>query len=212
MKIDKENKMHLAGKKYKTDKVFRHEYHKIYPQFIEKFYNISGGIIEIGLKAGASLKMWLEIFPKMHIYALDRDPKVFPLERHTTIKADQSSKSDLQHALSIIQHPIYFINDDGSHIPDHQVLTFNVMFPKLESGGVYIIEDIETSYWKNRQNCGYSVNYGLNHPKSCIEKFKNVIDGVNYNFSKTYPDSGIQHQEQISSVTFAKNCIVIIKK
>lgn len=206
-------KMYLSGKKYKTDKIAKHEYHNIYPRYIEQFYNISGGMIEIGLLNGASLKMWLDVFPKMHVYVLDHKPKTYDLDRHTVIKADQSSKSDLEHSLSMIQHPIYFINDDGSHIPEDQILTFNVLFPKLESGGVYIIEDIETSYWEERRKCQHvPLRYGREHPKSCVVIFKQVIDAINYKFSNYLPDCGVDHMEHISSVTFAKNCIVITKK
>tara|TARA_B100002019_G_scaffold192898_1_gene166912 strand:- start:207 stop:857 length:651 start_codon:yes stop_codon:yes gene_type:complete len=212
VKMSKENKMHKLAKKYGTDKVTRHNYHNIFPFYIEKFYDKSGGMIEIGLKKGASLRMHLHLFPKMHVYGLDIDPKQKDGDRHTIIKCDQSLETDLKNAMTKIKHPIYYINDDGSHIPEHQVLTFNVMFPKLESGGVYIIEDIETSYWKNRKIYGrYDVKYGIYHPKNCIEIFKKVVDGVNNKYSKTY-SSEIHHQEKIHSVTFAENCIIIIKK
>jgi hypothetical protein len=87
----------------------------------------------------------------------------------------------------------------------------------LESGGVYIIEDISTSYSKRGKiyrrlpSGGYPLRYGLGHPKSFVEIFKKVVDGVNNKYSNTYSDE-IQHQEQIHSITFAKNCIIIIKK
>lgn len=210
--MSKENKMHKLAKKYGTDKVTRHNYHNIYPFYIEKLYDKSGGMIEIGLRKGASLRMYLDLFPNMHVYGLDIEPEQKDGDRHTIIKCDQSLETDLKNAMTKIKHPIYYINDDGSHIPEHQVLTFNVMFPKLESGGVYIIEDIQTSYWKKiRIYDKYDVNYGIYHPKNCIEIFKKVIDGVNNKYSKTY-SSEIHHQEKIHSVTFAENCIIIIKK
>ena len=37
------------------------------------------------------------------------------------------------------------IIDDGSHIEEHQIFTFGVLFPKLKPGGVYIVEDISSS-------------------------------------------------------------------
>jgi hypothetical protein len=205
-----ENLMHEIGKRYGTDKIHNHSYHEIFPFYIEKFYDKSGGMIEIGLKEGKSLSMWLELFPRMHIYGLDISPSKISGERYTIIKADQSSESDLQVALGTINHPIYFINDDGSHIPEHQLLTFNVLFPKLESGGVYIIEDIQTSYWVEGENCGYETRYGVGHPDSLVEIFKNVVDGVNYRYSQTR-NGLVEHQEHIHSVVFARNCIIINK-
>jgi len=211
-KMSEENKMYKLCRKYGTDKVTRHNYHNIFPFYIEKFYDKSGGMIEVGLQKGSSLKMYLDLFPKMHIYGLDIEPSPTRGDRHTIIKCDQSLETDLKNAMAKIKHPIYFINDDGSHIPEHQVLTFNMTFPTLESGGVYIIEDIETSYWKRRKIYKkYEVNYGIRNPKNCIEIFKKVVEGINYKCTKTY-SSEVMHQEQIHSVTFAENCIIIIKK
>ncbi|MFK7058789.1 CmcI family methyltransferase [Flavobacterium oreochromis] len=40
------------------------------------------------------------------------------------------------------------IIDDGSHINDHVIKTFEYLFPRLKKGGYYVIEDTQTSYWK----------------------------------------------------------------
>ena len=41
---------------------------------------------------------------------------------------------------------VELIVDDGSHVPEHQILSFNFLFKNLLSpGSTYIIEDIETS-------------------------------------------------------------------
>lgn len=208
------NTMQLIGKKYKTDKITHHKYHEIYPTYIEKFYQTNGGIIEIGLEpqsGNASLSMWLELFPKMHIYGLDRGtPNEFK-DRYTILQCDQSDSEQLDKCTDNINHPIYFINDDGSHIPEHQLLTFNKLFPLLEVGGVYIIEDIETSYWTKGGLYGYQTRYGKGHEKSIVEIFKQSIDGVNMEFSQS-SEGQVEHQKEIGSITFAKNCIIITKR
>jgi hypothetical protein len=207
------NRFLEIGRKHGTDKVYLHNYHEIYPQYIEKHYNSEGGMVEVGLLGGASLKLWLELFPNMHIYGLDINPPmgIERHERYTLIKTDQSIQSDLDNAFSKIEHPIWFINDDGSHIPEHQLLTFNTLFPKLEVGGVYIIEDIETSYWTQHGLYGYTTRYGLGHPKSIIEIFKKSIDGVNHRYLLNPDFSVVKHQKQFHSITFAQNCIIIVK-
>jgi hypothetical protein len=90
--------------------------------------------------------MWLDLFPNAYIYGMD-----FYLHskgnRYNVIQEDQSKIDDLNIVKSQINSKLFFINDDGSHIPEHQLLSFNILFPKLCEGGVYIIEDIETSYW-----------------------------------------------------------------
>ena len=96
-------------------------------------------------------------------------------------------------------------------LPEHQLLTFNKLFPVLEENGVYIIEDIETSYWTKNGLYGYKTNYGYKHPKSIVELFKNVIDCVNNEFMLKTIATPIKHLDMIKSITFAYNCIIIVK-
>lgn len=206
------NKMKTAGRH--SDKIKHHKYHEIYPTYIEKFYNNTGGIVEIGLqpKTGlASLTMWLELFPNMHIYGLDKGTPDESKDRYTIFNCDQSDAHQLDKCIEKMNHPVYLINDDGSHIPEHQLLTFNKLFPLLEVGGVYIIEDVETSYWTKGALYGYKTRYGKGHPRSIIEIFKQAIDGVNLEFSQS-AEGQVKHQEKISSISFAKNCIIITKR
>lgn len=37
--------------------------------------------------------------------------------------------------------------DDGSHHMDHIPVTLETLFPRLAENGVYMIEDLHTSYW-----------------------------------------------------------------
>lgn len=206
--------MYEIGLKTGTDKISEHRYHETYPTYIERLYDLPGGMIEIGLepKHGlASLNMWKELFPNMHIYGLDITTPDEEGERYTIYQCDQSQAADLDKCIQKIKPPIHFINDDGSHIPEHQILTFNKLFPLLEVGGVYIIEDIETSYWTEGNVYGYPTKYGKNHPMSIVEIFKRAVDGVNGTFSRSTKGK-VKHQKQIASISFAKNCIMISKK
>lgn len=44
--------------------------------------------------------------------------------------------------------PYDIIIDDGSHMVRHVIASFEALFPYLRRGGLYIIEDLHTSYWK----------------------------------------------------------------
>jgi hypothetical protein len=118
---------------------------------------------------------------------------------------------------------IFFIVDDGSHRPEHQVNSFNYFFSELLlMGGTYIIEDIETSYWR----VGYAhigeFRYGYKHANSAIEIFKHLADDINYEFlsdeDREKQDSllekvfSLKTRNFVSSVTFGHNCIIIVKK
>jgi hypothetical protein len=47
--------------------------------------------------------------------------------------------------------------DDCSHLTDHVITTFNYAFLHcLAEGGIYFIEDLNTSYWENYRTSNYS--------------------------------------------------------
>lgn len=207
------NPLTIYGTLYNTDKVTHHEYDQIYDKFISPFYNDEGIMIEIGIDRGASLKMWLDVFKKAFIYGLDIN-HFSEGGRYKILQIDQSKSDQLDLVTQELKNKrVFFINDDGSHIPEHQLLTFNKLFPLLIEGGVYIIEDVEVSYWKRGTIYGYPSEYGYKHPKSITEIFKNAIDIVNREFcgeTACHIDSDLQMS--IDQVTFARNCIIITKR
>lgn len=207
----KDNPMEILGNKHNTDKVTHHKYHEIYDFFLNSHYKEKGAILEIGTKEGASLNMWKELFPNAFIYGMDIG-KESKGERYQIFRGDQSNLNHLDQLTKKLKTDnLFFINDDGSHIPEHQLLTFNVLFPLLSEGGIYIIEDIETSYWTKNGLYGYKTKYGYKHPKSIIEIFKDVVDTINSEFSRK-TECNVKHLDYIANITFSKNCIIIAKK
>ncbi len=217
--------MMLIGNIHDTDKVTYHGYHRFYPRYIKEFQSYDNmGMIEIGMDKLKSLNMWLEYFPKAFIYGVDIGIKDKG-ERHLIFQADQSDLAALMELSKVIKnkgHNIYFINDDGSHVPSHIYITFDFLFYDiLEEGGVYIIEDIETSYWKNGNLYGYNVKFGYLHKESVIEIFKQLVDDLNKEYL-TQEDREVQRSKVgiisektkslISTITFGQNCIIITKK
>lgn len=90
---------------------------------------------------------------------------------------DQSDTQFLQRMKADLSHVQFdVIVDDGSHVPWHQLLTFEIMFDTwLKPGGLYIIEDVETSYWDgtNPRIYGYDIiDAGVGRKGSVVEKFK----------------------------------------
>lgn len=205
------NKMLEIGTQCQTDKVTWHNYHEIYELFLKNFYSNPGAMLEIGIDQGSSLNMWLELFPNAFIYGMDIG-KQYSGTRYNVIQGDQSNIVDLNKVNSAInKNTVFFINDDGSHIPEHQLLTFNTLFPTLCEGGIYIIEDIETSYWTKGDCYGYQTKYGYKNKRSIIEIFKDIVDTINSEFAGKHHND-VMHHDKIASITFFKNCIIIVKK
>lgn len=206
------------GIKYKTDKLTHHGYHRFYDMYLYPIRNEKINLLEIGVDSERSFKMWLDMFPNATIYGMDIGfEKKYP--RGEIFKGDQSKIEDLEHVVEQTSK-CQVIIDDGSHVPEHQLLTFNYMFNKcLDYGGTYIIEDIETSYWKDSELYGYPVSAGYNAKNSIVKIFKDVIDIVNFEFmnktnlKKLVSKSLISFNnlKYISSINFGGNCIIIKK-
>jgi hypothetical protein len=222
--------MACLGAQTGTDKVTHHGYHRYYPLHLERFRFITEpwAMLEIGIDQSKSLEMWKKYFPSnVFVYGLDIGVAAEG-ERFQIFQADQSKLGDLQKVMDSIQSPpspspIHFILDDGSHIPEHQILTFNTFFTSLLTpGGVYIIEDIETSYWTRGGLYGYSTHYGYHHNRSLVEIFKDLVDDVNNEFLNSRnrerqnhslePILSLEARSSIGSITFGQNCIIVAKK
>ena len=42
------------------------------------------------------------------------------------------------------------IIDDGSHLNEHVIESFRLLFPSLAPGGLYVVEDTQTSYLESK--------------------------------------------------------------
>jgi len=206
------NYMITLGSIYSIDRLKSNDFTYLYPMFLQNIYNLKDtSMIEIGMSP-SSIRIWLELFKDIHLYSLDIYNENYESERVTSVCLDQSNKKDLSMFKKRNLKSVSLIIDDGSHIPEHQLLTFNEIFPILEVDGIYIIENIQTSYWTKRGLYGYTTQYGYKDPKSIVEIFKNIVDCVNMEFIKEPLLSPINHLENIGSITFGKNCIIITKK
>lgn len=216
------NEIEIYGMHYKTDKIYQHGYHRFYNKELLEYKNMHGsGILEIGVYNFNSINMWKSYFPYAFIYGMDID-KEYKDERSEVFKGDQSDVNSLEIIKNQLNHPIFFINDDGSHIPEHQLLSFDYLFSNvLQDGGIYIIEDIEVSYWKKGSIYGYPTNYGFGNNLSIIEKFKLLVDYVNHPFlneadKKLLDEStsfiSSKTKDAILTINFSENCIIIKKR
>ena len=99
------------------------------------------------------------------------------------------------------------IIDDGSHINEHVIKTFNLLFPKLKDGGIYVIEDTQTSYWDDFGGDSQD----LDNSKTLMNFFKSLTDTLN---NKEFIIPGYKQSyfdKKIISMHFYHNLIFIYK-
>lgn len=103
--------------------------------------------------------------------------------------------------------------DDGSHVPQHQLAALRLLFTHaLKPGGVYIVEDVETSYWTDGLLYGQHIHAGAGRSGSAMEVLKKLGDAVNAEFFDPSFDPLPPLGSLVSSVTFGHNCVVLVKK
>lgn len=123
-----------------------HKYTLVYEKFMEPFRKEKINLLEIGLWCpffpGASVKAWNEYFEKAKYYGIDIvDCRHLNSDRSQIDIVDQTSKNMLEEYIK--NKPKFkFIIDDGCHEASAIIRSLASLFPHLESGGVYFIEDL----------------------------------------------------------------------
>lgn len=151
-----------------------HHYFDIYHNHFCRFRNLPVAVLEIGVYKGGSLQMWKSYFGnKAKIYGVDIDPLCKELEEDQIKifigdQADRIFLRELRDEIGMID----ILIDDGGHTMIQQLNTFEELFPWVSETGVYLIEDLHTSYWEE---------YGGGYKKqgSFIEYAKDFIDRIN---------------------------------
>lgn len=97
--------------------------------------------LEIGLAMGKSIELFDEYFENSKIYGVDISV-VFEIGKYkNNVKIVQADGTKPEF-LNQINDKFDVVIDDGSHMTQDQIDTFNIIKPHMKNGGVYIIEDI----------------------------------------------------------------------
>lgn len=142
------------GRLYGTNKASTKQlYTPYYEQHFSGFRRKPIRLLEIGIggygagpmSGGGSLRMWRSWMPRAQIVGIDLDIREFSEPRVTTFAGSQTDTSFL-HWVCDRSGPFDIVIDDGSHMNDHIAVSFRTLWPLLQPGGVYVIEDLGTSY------------------------------------------------------------------
>lgn len=201
-----------------TDKIVHHGYHRFYPWFLRQFRGQRVRFLEIGLDHLGSVTLWRRYFgEELVLHGIDRDKKQSDDHNVFFHKLDQSNAAELRQFVSSVGTNFDVILDDGSHIPEHQLLSLEILWSLLSPGGFYILEDTETSYWGKSELYGYEFDSRV--PSSnLIHQFRAAIDAVNFEFLPEQLKYKLQGHPlkavlaDIEMVSFGQNCIILLKK
>ena len=142
--------------KYGTDKVTTHHYEYVYGQLVAPIRFVEIHFLEIGLGCsmsygpGKSLLVWKEFMPNANISILEFDEECArPFKSQVThlFVGDQSDLNVLEMIGKTTNEMFDLIVDDGGHTRKQQINSLIGLWPFIrKNGGIYIIEDIFTSF------------------------------------------------------------------
>ena len=194
-----------------TDKWGNHWYTQHYQRYFEPLRNKRLNVLEIGVggyeardEGGESLRMWKTYFRKSRIVGIDIYDKSDLSERRIDIRQCDQTDSEALRRLSREYGGFDIIIDDGSHLNEHVIKSFQVLFPLLRQNGLYVVEDTQTAYWPTWGG-------GINDPRSSMAFFKTLADGLNHveypiaNYDPNYFD------QNVVEIAFFHNLIFIRK-
>lgn len=139
------------GALHGTDKVDKWHTHvgrtnaAVYDMYLKGWRRDHFRMLEIGVLDGASLRMWRSYFPNANITGLDIDPRVRAMQREG-FEILVGSQADEQLLAEAAGQDLRFVMDDGSHVNELTLATFDYLFSRLSSGAIYVIEDTLTTY------------------------------------------------------------------
>mgnify|MGYP005841595473 CR=1 FL=1 len=136
----------------------KHRYTELYHMLFHPYRQRKITFLEMGLLIGGpehgvsaerathdlpSIRMWLEYFPKARIHGLDvSDFSWFAHDRFTFHRCDMDDRAAIRGAAQAIRPAPTIVIDDASHASHHQQNAFLEIFPRLQPGGLYVIEDL----------------------------------------------------------------------
>jgi trans-aconitate methyltransferase len=180
--------------------------------------------LELGVFKGASLRTWADYFEKASIVGVD-------LEESALEQADQAggrvrvilgdlSRTEFLQTLTDLGPRV--IIDDASHWWPDQLRSLFVLYPALESGGLYVVEDIQTSFEPLARHFSAGLDF---RPFSLLAKVAEYMTG-NDRPAPIFPEHKLRplseatefHEEirfladHTDAITFLERAVILIKK
>ncbi|MDR2032868.1 MAG: hypothetical protein LBP86_11640 [Azoarcus sp.] len=173
-------------------------------------------LLEIGVQNGGSLEIWEKYLPPgSEIHGLDINPKCLELDfgGHPRIHFHHGNAADADTVNRLFAGRKFdIVVDDGSHMCADVIAAFIHLFKKLNPAGIYIVEDLHTSF-------GKSWGGGLNNKNASIEFFKRFADTVHYGYFEADDFAAVTdmspflrgYHQEIASICFYNSVCAVTK-
>ncbi len=199
-----------------SDKWGGHWYTQHYERHFAPLRDSRVRILELGIGGytapdvgGASLRMWKQYFRRGLVFGLDYFDKSGITEpRLQPLRGDQGDAAFLDELGSSLG-PFDIIIDDGSHISGDVIASFRALFAHLRPGGLYVVEDTQTSYWSGWGGSSTATD----DPTTSIGYLKTLVDALHHQeFEKESGRATGAFDDWIGALHFYHNIVVVEKR
>lgn len=151
------------------------QYLAVYDAELHDWHGRDISLLEVGVQNGGSMQVWSKYFgTASRIVGLDIDERIMDLAHPDNVRLVVADGTDAQQVISALGDATFdLIVDDGSHMSADVIKSFRLLFPRLNPGGKYIIEDLHCAYWDD-------FGGGLLRRDSSIEMLKRLIDVLHH--------------------------------
>ena len=199
-----------------------HDYLRKYEFFLRKFVSErSMKMMELGIgpdwNMGASMKTWLEYFEdssfQLHMVDINPNAAKFAQDRVRVSIGDLGDRNFLN---ELSKERYHLILDDASHFWGHQIEAISFLFRSVLPGGIYIVEDIHTSFGVRRQD--YSRGFDMDahsfllFVSSLVAGERRVHPYLELDISSELKAFATEVAKDIESISFIKHAAIICKR
>jgi predicted O-methyltransferase YrrM len=123
----------------------------------------AANVFELGIFDGGSTALLAQLFRPRHLVAVDIEPdRVALLDAfidahglsdsvHAYYGVDQADRARLEEIVTTEfgSEPLDLVIDDASHLLPETTASFNVLFPRLRPGGLFVLEDWSWQHFRD---------------------------------------------------------------
>lgn len=194
-------------------------YQRFYPRWLEEYRYRKFRMLEIGIDNGKGSLLWQEYFPCVELSGVDIKSAVMNTDGGRSIQMFIGNQDNAKFLYEVVanesRQKYDVIIDDGGHHYEMQSTSYSILFAAaLNPGGIYVVEDIETSFWRKGERL-----YGKRLSRGgCVDKstFFQQMVGLTQVVNRKFIDNGLSVfgdvDKWISTITFGSNIVIIEKK
>jgi hypothetical protein len=176
-------------------------YFEVYEELFRAYVGKPITFVEVGVLNGGSLFMWRKYFgAAARIIGIDLNPVAKQWIDHgfEIVIGDQSDPKFWDEFFRS-HGPVDILLDDGGHTNDQQITAVVEAIRNVRDGGLVVVEDVHTSYWRA---------FGNPSKRSFISFAKRVIDSINSRFPSVKAVRN-DYGKRVYSVTFYESIVAL---